>query len=116
MEQMNKVELRGIVGMSSSQTIGGRTVIRFSLATNRAYKDASGEARIDTTWHNVSAWEGRDIPEPSKIQKGAKLYVLGRIRNTKIQNPGQPDRYFSEIQAREIRVYERDESMADEMN
>lgn len=116
MEQMNRVELRGIVGSSGVQKVGERSVIRFSLATNRAYRDAMGEAKIDTTWHNVSAWEGRGIPEASQLQKGAKVRVLGRIRNTKIQNPGQPDRYYSEIHAREITVYAKDEEMQDEMN
>ena len=113
---MNKVELKGIVGMSNTQTTNGRTVTRFTLATNRAYKDSKGDAQIEVTWHNVCAWKSRDIPDPSQMQKGAKLHVIGRIRNTKIQNEGQPDRFYSEIQAREIRVYDKGETMADEMN
>lgn len=116
MEQINRVELRGIVGNSSTQTVGGRSVIRFSLATNRAYKDPMGEPKIDTTWHSVSAWEGKGIPDPSQVQKGAKLRVVGRIRNTKVQTPGQPDRFFSEIQAQEITVYGKEDTMVDEMN
>lgn len=116
MEQINRVELRGIVGISNTQMAGGRRVTRFSLATNRAYKDAMGEPKIETTWHNVSAWDGKDIPDPGLIQKGAKLRVCGRIRNTKIQNEGQPDRYYSEIQASKIEVYDHDVTMVDEMN
>ena len=103
------------MGTSNSQTVSGRTVIRFSVATNRAYRDALGEAKIETTWHNVSAWEGKGIPEADQIQKGTKLYVLGRIRNTKIQNPGQPDRYYSEIQAREVKIIGKEEDLSDEM-
>ncbi len=113
---MNKVELRGIVGSSNTQNVNGRNVTHFSLATNRAYKDSSGEAVIETTWHNVTAWPGVSIPAPSQIQKGAKLRVIGRIKNTKIQNQGQPDRYYSDIVAQEITVYAKNETMVDEMN
>lgn len=116
MEQINRVQLVGIVGNSSTNMAGGRRVTRFSLATNRAYKDAMGEPKIETTWHNVSAWEGKDIPDPSQMQKGARLQVFGRIRNTKIQNEGQPDRYYSDIQALEIHPVRRDEPLVDEMN
>lgn len=116
MEQINRVELVGIVGNSSTQMVGGRQLTRFSLVTNRAYKDAMGEPKIDPTWHNVSAWHGKGIPDPSKLQKGARLHVIGRIRNTKIQNEGQPDRYFSEIQAREVQTVEGNEDLVAEMN
>lgn len=113
---MNKVELRGIVGNSSYQKVGDHSVIRFSLVTKRVYRDASGEDKVESTWHNVNAWEGSTVPDAEFIKKGAKLQVIGRIRNTKVQNPGQPDRYFSEIQASEVKVYGKDETLAEEMN
>lgn len=116
MEQINKVELVGVVGNSSTQTVGGRRTTRFSVVTNRAYKDAMGEAKIEETWHNVSVWQGKACPDLSVIQKGARVQVLGRIRNTKIQNEGQPDRYFSEIQAREVHLVSDKEDMVAEMD
>lgn len=49
MEQLNKVELRGNVGSYKLQTVGEKQVIRFTLATNYAYKDKTGAAQIETT-------------------------------------------------------------------
>ena len=116
MEQINKVELVGIVGNSSTQTVGGRKITRFSVVTKRAYKDAMGEPKIEETWHNVSIWQGKGCPDPSILQKGARVQVFGRIRNTKVQNEGQPDRYYTEIQAREVNLVTDKEDLAAEMD
>ena len=80
MEQINRIELRGSVGFVRQQTFGGRKVVRLSVATNYVYKDKNGEPVIETTWHNISAWEGRDIVNPDQIRKGSKVYVVGRLR------------------------------------
>ena len=37
--------------------------------------------RIGTTWHNVTAWESKDIQNLERIEKGSKVHVVGRIRN-----------------------------------
>ena len=42
MEQINKIELRGNVGNVKLQTVGNNENIRFSVATNYAYKDKEG--------------------------------------------------------------------------
>ena len=58
MEQLNRVELRGVVGSVRLQKIGNTQVANFTVATSLAYKDRSGSPIIETTWHNVTAWEG----------------------------------------------------------
>ncbi len=60
MEQLNKVELRGIVGSVRVQSVADTKVANFSVATNNAFKSQAGAIVIETTWHNVVAWEGRD--------------------------------------------------------
>ena len=50
MEQINKIELRGNVGNVKLQTVGNNENIRFSVATNYAYKDKEGRPVIETTW------------------------------------------------------------------
>ena len=116
MEQINRVELVGVVGNSNIQTVGGRKTARFSVVTKRAYKDAMGEPKIEETWHNVSVWQGKGCPDPSVLQKGTRVQVFGRIRNTRVQNEGQPDRYYSDIQAREVRLVTDKGEMAAEMD
>ena len=61
-------------------------------------------------------WQGKGCPDPSVLQKGARVQVFGRIRNTRIQNEGQPDRYYSDIQAREVSLVESKDDLVPEMN
>ena len=46
MEQLNRIELRGIVGNARIQNIGDTEMARFSVATDHAFKNRSGEAVI----------------------------------------------------------------------
>ena len=66
MEQLNRIELKGIVGNVRIQTFDESRMARIGLATNYAYKDRDGAAVIDTSWHNIIA-----VPE---------LYRGGRRR------------------------------------
>ena len=38
---------------------------------------------VETTWHNIVAWEGKGIPELDKLEKGSRVYVTGRVRQSK---------------------------------
>ena len=81
MEQLNRIEIRGNVGNVNIINVGNTRVAHFSVATNFAYKDRNGEPVIETTWHNVTAWEGnKGIPSLEIIAKGFPLYVTGRLR------------------------------------
>ena len=84
MEQLNKIEIRGNVGNINILRVGDTRVAHFSVATNFAYKDRNGEPVIETTWHNVTAWEGnKGIPSLDCISKGFPVHVTGRIRTQK---------------------------------
>lgn len=48
MEQLNKVELRGVVGSVRLQKIGNTQVANFTVATSIAYKDRSANPIIET--------------------------------------------------------------------
>lgn len=104
MEQLNRIELRGVVGMVRNGSAGERKVANFSLATSRAYTKKDGSAVIDTDWHNVVAWEGNKITDLSVIEKGAKLYVVGRMAYRKWTGSDGVDHYDSEVMASQIDV------------
>lgn len=71
MEQLNRLEIRGNVGNVNILRVGDTRVAHFSVATNFAYKGRNGEPVIETTWHNVTAWEGnKGIPSLDIICKG----------------------------------------------
>jgi len=82
MEQLNKIELSGNVGNAYLTDFGDKQVLRFSLATNFAFRGKQGDV-IETTWHNVVAWSGPKMPALEQICKGSRVHVLGRIRNDK---------------------------------
>lgn len=109
MEQLNRVELRGTVGNVRTQTVGERTVANFTLATNYAYKGKDGNAVIETTWHNVVAWEGKGICELKEIRKGDKLYVLGRFRTQKYVGADDQERISYEVNAMKVSKIECDD-------
>lgn len=115
MEQLNKVELRGVVGSVRIQTFAQSRMARIGLATNYAYKDREGGAVIDTSWHNVIAWEGRNIQELEKIGKGTKLHVFGRIRYQTYTGTDGVDRTSTDIVANRILFIDDPEPMAYEM-
>ena len=115
MEQLNKVELRGIVGSVRVQTFDENRMARIGLATNFAYKDREGTAVIDTSWHNVIAWEGRNIQNLEKIEKGTKLRVIGRIRYQNYTGLDGVDRAGTDILANQIQIIEDPSQMSYEM-
>ena len=104
MEQLNKVELKGIVGNIRVQTYDENRMARICIATDYAYKAADGSLIIDTSWHNVVAREGRKVPCIDRIAKGTKLHVIGRIRYQKYTGVDGVDRISTEILASEINV------------
>jgi single-strand DNA-binding protein len=115
MEQLNRVELRGIVGSVRIQTYDESKMARIGLATNFAYKDREGTAVIDTSWHNVIAWEGRNIQGLDKIGKGTKLHVLGRIRYQNYTGVDGIDRTGTDILASQIKIIDDPSQMSYEM-
>lgn len=84
------------MGSVKVQVCKGQKVARLTVATNYVYKSASGEPIIETTWHNVSAWEGKGMPNFDIIAKGTKIYVCGRMRSQR----------FSDAEGNEKMVYE----------
>jgi single-strand DNA-binding protein len=102
MPYLNKVQLIGNLGKDpeirvSPQT--GKKAVSFSLATSRRYRDANGEQKEDTQWHNIVGWgKVADIIEQLGIRKGTTLYVEGTITNRSWtdQASGQK-RYVTEI-------------------
>jgi single-strand DNA-binding protein len=99
-EFLNRVELRGRVGHDPKIfSVGDAQVARFSLATNEAFRGKSGELREEVTWHNVSAWAGRNIMDFKDIRKGTLVSLVGRLRNTRYTGSDGTDRTMVEVVA-----------------
>ena len=104
MEQLNRIELRGNVGTVRGQEFNGAHVGRISIATNYVYKDREGNPVIETTWHNVCVWEGRNFNDFREIRKGAMVCVEGRLRNIKYTASDGTDRHLTEVLANRLNI------------
>lgn len=115
MEHLNRIELRGVVGTVRLQTVEGKKVARITLVTNRAYRGREGEPVIESTWHNISAWENKETTGLENIQRGDKLWVTGRVRNQHYTGSDGVERYSSDITAYKVQPIPRDEQLAYEI-
>ena len=93
MAYLNKVMLIGNLGKDPqiAMTNTGKKCVRFSIATSKRYRDANGEQKEQTEWHNVVGWgKTSDIFEQLGICKGTSLYVEGELTNRSwTDNQGQ---------------------------
>ena len=110
MDHINRIELQGRVGTVRTNEHNGTRVANFSLATDLLYRTKDGNAVSETTWHNVVAWESKDIPNVHHICVGMPLNVIGRLRTSRYTTAGGTEKIFYEVLASRIRVIEEDGS------
>ena len=104
MEHINRIELRGRVGTVRSNTFNENRVVNFSLVTDFLYKNRNGEPISEATWFNVVAWEGKEVFDLHKVEKGASVHLSGRMRTTKYTNSEGVEKQFYEVLATKMRV------------
>lgn len=103
----NRIELRGNAGQDARiMKVGDNTVARFNIATNETYKDRTGNIREETTWHSVTAWAGKGMPDFSRIRKGVCVYVLGRLRQNRYTTATGEEKIFYEVLASRVNIEE----------
>ena len=112
MEHINRIELKGRVGMVRNNTHNDNKVANFTMVTELLYKNRSGEALSETTWFNVVAWEGKDITGIDKIEKGMAVHVVGRMRTVKYTNADGIEKQFYEVLASRLKIVEESEDCA----
>ena len=83
MEHINRIEIQGEVGNIRTQTIFDQQVANMSVMTQEFYKSKEDMVIADTTWHNVVVWQDKSLSDLSKVEKGSKVRVVGRLRQMK---------------------------------
>ncbi len=89
------------------QTGTGQMVASFSVATNRRWKDASGEWQDKADFHNVVAWGKLAEICSQYVKKGRKIYVEGRMQTQTWEGEDGQKKYRSEIVADNIILLDR---------
>ena len=78
---VNKVILIGHLGRDAetAYTASQTAVTKFSVATNRRWKDQqSGEWKDETNWTNVVLWKGENVAP--YLTKGKQVFVEGHLK------------------------------------
>ena len=82
------------------QTNTGKNVCSFTLAVNRRYKDAQGNAAAD--FFSVQAWEKLAELCARYLDKGSKVFISGELRNRSYEAKDGSKRTVTEIIANEV--------------
>ena len=104
MEHINRIEIQGRVGTVRTNIVNDTMVANFSVATDYLYKSKDGAGVSETTWHNVVAWEGKEMQDVHSICKGMPLYVTGRLRTTRYTGADGSEKTYYEVMASKIRI------------
>lgn len=100
----NKVSMIGRLGAEPEMVTleSGRTLARFSLATNESYKDKSGEWQTLTQWHNLTAWGKTATNIERTLSKGQEVIIQGRLVNKTYETKSGEKRHTTEIEVNEF--------------
>ena len=104
MGSVNKVILVGRLGQNPEvrYTPSGSAVANFSVATNEAWQDKSGQKQERTEWHRIVVW-GKLAELCSKyLEKGRQCYVEGRLQTRSWQDKDGQTKYSTEVQAQTV--------------
>ena len=100
---VNKVLLIGHLGRDAETkfTPAGVAVTRFSVATNRRWKDQqSGEWKEQTDWTNVTVWRKENLA--NYLTKGTQIYVEGRIQTRSYDDKDGKKVYATDVVADDV--------------
>lgn len=79
------------------KTTTGRSVLSFSLATNRKWKDQDGNQQEKGEFHNIVAWGKQAEVIAQYVTKGQGLYVEGHLETRTWEDEGGKKNYRTEV-------------------
>src|SRR5579884_4300567 len=100
---LNKVHLIGHLGRDAETrfTPSGAAFTRFSVATNRRWKDQqTGEWKEETDWVNVVLWRAENLA--NYLTRGKQVYVEGRIQTRNYDDKDGKKVYVTEVVADDV--------------
>lgn len=87
----------------------GASVASFSVATNRVWKDQSGQKQEDTEFHNVVVFGKQAETVNQYLTKGSQVLIEGRLQTRSWEADGQK-KYRTEIVADRVQFGARGSS------
>ena len=99
MKSVNRVTLLGNVTRDPElkATQGGRSVATFGLATNRVWRDQTGQKQSLPEFHNIVVWSGLAEFCSQYVKKGKPLFVEGYLKTRNWESPDTIKHFRTEI-------------------
>lgn|GEM_PF-172562 len=100
---VNKVILIGHLGRDAetAYTASQIAVTKFSVATNRRWKDqATGDWKEETDWTRVVLWRGENVAP--YLVKGTQIYVEGRLQTRSYDDKDGKKVWATDVVADEV--------------
>ena len=99
--RFNKVFVSGRIGndLELKFTPKGTPVMRFIVASDRGYKDDSGEWQTATSWIDCVAWTFNAEQLEKNARKGTAVLVEGRLESRTYTDQNGQNRKITEVQA-----------------
>jgi len=103
---LNKVMLIGNLGADpeTRYTQDGTCVCNLRLATTEKFKGRDGNQQEKTEWHRVVLWGRLGEIANQYLNKGARVYIEGKIETRKWTNKEGQDQYTTEIRGNEMKM------------
>lgn len=104
MENLNRIELTGHVGIVKVQEVGkdSEKVAHFQICTCWYYKNGK-QWVVETDWHNVTAWEGQKGIDFKAIKTGKAVHVVGRLKMNRYVDCENEEHISYEVKASEVK-------------
>ena len=85
MKDLNSVQLIGRLGQDPNVQYTDRGTARttFSVATNRTWTDADGQAQTETGWSRCATWGKLAEIAAQFAHRGSRVYVAGRLHTSR---------------------------------
>lgn len=110
----NQVQLIGNIGsdLSLATTKSGRSLLKFSLATNDYYVSAKGERTKETQWHRIVAWGKQAEYISNTMSKGTHIAIQGKLTYNSFEGEDGKMKYFTEIKINTIENFSKSKKAA----
>jgi single-strand DNA-binding protein len=85
-----------------SETKNGTPVVNFYMASNKRFKDRTGNIKEDVCFVGVVAWDNLAISCRDNLSKGSSVLVTGELQSRKLFSEEGVSRNVVEIKAKKI--------------
>lgn len=116
MKDLNKVMIIGNMTRDAEMrmTGSGQSVASFAVATNRQWKNQTGEVQKSAEFHDVVAWGKLAEIVEQYTKKGRRIFIEGRLQTRSWEGQDGVKRNKTEIVASDIILLDRKEADSEE--